>query len=328
MITRRGLIGVSAAAVAAPSVISRALGQAQGWPNRVVRLIVPFPAGGGADMIARIVSMRLAELWGQQIVIENRGGAAGNIASEAAARSAPDGYTLYLAGDFLATNLHLYPKLSYDPLVDLAPVAMVVKFPTVIVVPNISPVRTVAEFIAHAKQKGGNMTYASPGHGTSPQLAAELFRRAAGIELTHVPYRGAAPALQDLVPGRVDSFFNNISPTIPLMRDGQIRGVAVTTTERSPAMPDLPTLIESGLAGFDVSGWYAFFVAAKTPPEIIRRMHADTVTTLTDPAIKRRLEDIGLFVIGSTPEQLGASLRADMDMWGPLIRDAGIKFRE
>ncbi len=312
----------------AAGIANTALAQAQNWPNRFVRLIVPYPAGGGADTIARIVSARLGEKWGQQVQIENRGGAGGNIASEAAARAEPDGYTLYLAGEFLSTNIFVYPKLSYDPVADLAPVSLIVQYPTVIVVPNSSPAKTIGEFVALAKSKPGALTYASPGHGTGPQLAAELFKRVAGIDLRHVPYRGAAPALIDVVPGRVDSFFNNIAPVVPLMQQGQLRALAITSAKRTPAVPDLPTLAESGFAGFDAPGWYAFFVPAKTPPEIVRKMHADTAATLAEPAIKKRLEDLGLFVIGSTPEALGAYLKSELDKWGPVIKAAGISIRE
>jgi tripartite-type tricarboxylate transporter receptor subunit TctC len=308
----------------APGLIAGA-SQAQEWPSRPVRLIVPFPPGGGADAIARIVSVRLAEMWGQQVVIESRAGAGGNIASEAVARSAPDGYTLYLAGDFQATNLYLYPRLSYDPVADFAPVSLVVQFPVAFVVPNSSPARSVEEFIAHAKANAGRLTYASPGHGTSPHLAAELFKRVAGIELTHVPYRGAAPAIQDVIPGRVDSFFNNIAPVVPLMREGQLRLLAVTSARRAPATPEVPTVAESGLPGFDVSGWYAFFVPARTAPAIVKKMHADTAAALAEPAVKARLEQLGLFVVGSAPEELGAYLKAEMEKWGAVIKEAGLK---
>jgi tripartite-type tricarboxylate transporter receptor subunit TctC len=329
MLTRRRWLELSAAAVLAPAANApRARAQTQGWPNRIVRLILPFPPGGGADMIGRLVGARLSEVWGQQVMIENRGGAGGNIASEAAARSAPDGYTLFLAGDFLSTNIFLYPKLSYDPVADFASVSLVVQFPTVIVVPNSSPARNLSEFIVHAKAKGGAFTYASPGHGTSPHLAAELFKRVAGIEMTHVPYRGAAPALQDVIPGRVDSFFNNIAPTVALMKEGQLRGIAVSSAKRSPAMPDLPTIAESGFPDFVVPGWYAFVVPARTPAEIIRKMQADTATVLAEPAIRGRLEQNGLFVVGSTPEEMEAYHKAEMKKWGPLIEQAGIRFRE
>jgi tripartite-type tricarboxylate transporter receptor subunit TctC len=257
MITRRRLLRLSAASTLAPSSLGllgrAAVAQAQPWPSRFVRLIVPYPAGGGADTIARIIAGRLSETWGQQVLIENRGGAGGNIASEAAARSAPDGYTMYLAGEFQATNMYLYPKLNYDPVGDFMPVSLVVKYPVAFVVPNSSPAHSVKDFIAHAKANAGRITFASPGHGTGPHLAGELFKRVAGIELTHVPYRGAAPALQDVVPGRVDSFFNNIAPIVPLMQQGQLRALAVTSAQRTPAAPDLPTMTEAGLPGFEVS---------------------------------------------------------------------------
>ena len=263
MITRRRALTL-AAGIVAPALLTRTA-RAQAWPNRPVRVIVPFPAGGGGDTIARIVGAKLTEIWGQQIFIENRGGAGGNLASDATARSAPDGYTIFLSGDFLVTNQFVYSKLSYDPVADFTPITLVVRFPVVIVAPNSSPANNFREFIALAKSSSNPLTYASPGYGTSPHLAAELLKREAGIELTHVPYRGAAPAIQDLIPGRVDSFFNNIAPTVPLMRQGQIRGIAVTSAKRAAAMPDLPTAAELGLPGFDVSGWYAFVVPARTP---------------------------------------------------------------
>jgi tripartite-type tricarboxylate transporter receptor subunit TctC len=194
-----------------------------------------------------------------------------------------------------------------------------------IAVSNSSPARSIADFIARAKAEKGKLTMASHGYGTGPHLAGEMFKRVAGIELTHVPYRGAAPALQDLIPGRVDCLVNNIAPIVPLMQQGQVRTLAVTTAQRTPAAPDVPTLAESGLPGFDVSGWYAFFVPAKTPSEIVKKMHADTAAALADPAIKGRLEQLGLFVVGSTPEQLQAFLKSEMGKWGPLIKEAGIK---
>jgi tripartite-type tricarboxylate transporter receptor subunit TctC len=246
MIDRRQFLRLSSAStLAAPALAAGLLGraalaqtQAPVWPGRFVRMIVPYPAGGGADTIARLLAGRLSDTWGQQVLIENRGGAGGNIASEAAARSPPDGYTMYLAGEFQATNPYLYPRLAYDPVADFVPVTLVVQYPAALVVPNSSPAHSVKEFIAHAQANPGQVTFASPGHGTGPHLAGELFKRVAGIELTHVPYRGAAPALQDLVPGRVDSFFNNIAPIIPLMQQGQLRALAVTSAKRTPAAPD------------------------------------------------------------------------------------------
>jgi tripartite-type tricarboxylate transporter receptor subunit TctC len=325
MITRRRALTFAALA---PAVLS-STARAQTWPNRPVRIIVPFPPGGGGDTIARIVGAKLTEIWGQQIIVENKGGAGGNIASDATARSAPDGYTLFLTGDFLVTNQYIYPKLSYDPVADFAMVSLVVRFPVVIVAPTSSPAQNFKEFVELAKSRSSNpLTYASPGYGTSPHLAAELLKREAGIPLTHVPYRGAAPAIQDLIPGRVDSFFNNIAPTVPLMRQGQVRGIAVTSAKRAPAMPDLPTTAESGLPGFDVSGWYAFVTPARTPPEIVAKMHADTVTALADPTTRGKLEDLALFVEGSTPTELENMMKAERVKWEPVIKAAGIAIKE
>jgi tripartite-type tricarboxylate transporter receptor subunit TctC len=287
---------------------------------------VPFPAGGGADIIARIVAARLSDKWGQQVTIENRGGASGNLAAENVAHSPPDGYTMFIAGDFQAVNVFLFPKLNYDPIADFAPVSLVVKYPCAMVVPNSSPAKSVKEFIDYSKTK--KLTFASPGLGTAPHLAAELFKREAKIEFTTIPYRGAAPAIQDLIPGRVDLFFNNIAPLVPMMQQNQLRVLAVTTPKRSPAAADVPTLAESGLPGFDVAGWYAFFVPAKTPAAIVHRMHADTAAVLSEPAVRKRLEDLGLFVIGSTPAELGQHLKAEMDKWGPIIKEAGLSLRE
>jgi tripartite-type tricarboxylate transporter receptor subunit TctC len=303
-------------------------GQAQAWPNRHVRLIVPYPAGGGADAIARVLGAKLSDMWGQQVLIENRGGAGGNIASDAAAHSPADGYTLYLAGEFLANNSFLYPKLTYDPIADFAPVSLVVQYPTVIAVPNSSPARTLAEFIAYAKTSATPLTFATAGHGTGSHLVGELFKRTAAIELTHVPYRGAAPALQDLIPGRVDSFFNNIAPVIPLMQQGQLRALGVSTARRVPAAPQVMTFAESGVPGFDVSGWYAFYFPANTPADIVRKAHADTVAALDDAKVRQRLEELGLFVVGSTPGALAAFHKTEMERWGPIIKAAGIAVHE
>ena len=321
MISRRRLIKVSAASALAPALLHHPA-LAQTWPNRHVRLVVPFPAGGGADAIARIVGGRLSEMWGQQVTIENRGGASGNLAAENVAHSPPDGYTMFIAGDFQAVNVFMFPKLNYHPINDFAPVSMVVQYTNAFVVPTSSPAKTVQEFIALAKSK--QLTFASPGHGVSGHMAGELFMREAGIKMTVVPYRGANPAIQDLIPGRVDSFANNLSPLISLHQSKQVRILALTTNWRSPQVPDVPTFAESGLPKFDVPGWYSFFVPAKTPQAIVQKMTADTIKVLGEPATKKRLEDLGLRVIGSTAEQLAQSLKADMGKWGPLIKAAGL----
>jgi tripartite-type tricarboxylate transporter receptor subunit TctC len=327
MINRRELIEASAVAALAPAVFSRAA-FAQAWPTRFVRLIAPFPPGGGTDAVARLIGGRLSEVWGQQVVIENRGGAGSNIGTEAAARSEPDGYTMLLASLPLAVNRFIYPSLGYDSIADFAPISLICTYPNVMAVPNSSPAKSVQEFIVHANANRGRITFASSGIGTSTHLSGELFKRMAKIEMTHVPYRGAAPAMNDLIPGRVDVMFNTTGALLPQVRGGQVRGLAVTTAQRFPTAPELPTVAESGVPGFDVSSWYAFFVPAKTPPDIVRRMHKDTVAALLDPTIKARLEELGLLVIGSTPAELAVHLKSEMDKWGPIIKAAGISVHE
>jgi tripartite-type tricarboxylate transporter receptor subunit TctC len=322
MITRRRLLHVSAASAFAPALIgpgARAQTGSQAWPNRHVRLIVPIAAGGAIDGTGRLIAAHLSELWGQQVVVENRPGAATNIAAEHVARSEPDGYTLYMTVPTHAINRFLYPSLNYDPIGDFAPVTLICAYPNIMVVPNSSPATSVIEFIAHAKASKGKLSFASAGHGTTLHLAAELFKRMAGVEMVHVPYRGAGPAFNDLIPGRIDVMFNLVASSLPLARNGQLRALAVTTPQRIPAAPSLPTVSESGVPGFEVSSWSAFFVPAKTPADIVRKIHADTVTTLANPAVKTKLEDVGVVVIGSTPDELAIHLKAEMDKWGPII---------
>jgi tripartite-type tricarboxylate transporter receptor subunit TctC len=326
MINRRHVLAAASAAVLAPTLVKQSPAQspAQTWPTRFVRLVVPFPPGGGTDAIARVLAAKLSEMWGYQFVVENRGGAATNIGTEAVVRADPDGYTMMLHSMPLAVNKFLFATLPYDPIADLAPVSLLCDYPNIMVVPNSSPARTVTEFIAFAKANKGKITFASSGHGTSVHLSGELFKRMAGIEMLHVPYRGAGPAFTDLIPGRVDVMFNNIGAVLPFIRGGKLRGLAVTTAKRAAAMPELPPIAEAGVPGFDVSSWYAFFAPAKTPPAIIRKMHADTVAALNDPATKQKLESLGVTVRGSTPQELAAFLKAEIDKWEPVIKAAGI----
>jgi len=330
MITRRRALALTAF----HAFVGRAVAQtapaqpAQSWPNRFVRLVVPFPPGGGTDAIARVVSARLSDMWGQQMVVENRGGGATNIGTEAVVRAEPDGYTILLQSMPLAVNRFLFPSLNYDAVDDLAPVSLLCEYTNIMAVPITSPARSVAEFIAFANANKGKVTFASSGHGTSVHLSGELFKRMARIEMLHVPYRGAGPALNDLIPGRVDVMFNNIGAVLPLIQAGKLRGLAVTTARRTPAIPDLPPIAESGVPGFDVSSWYAFFAPAKTPPEVIAKIHADTVAALNDPTTKARLEQLGVVVVSSTPAELATFLKTEMDKWGPVIREAGITIRE
>src|SRR5262245_42952641 len=294
---------------------------AASWPTQLVRIICPLAAGGGIDATARIVAARLSEMWGQQVVVENKSGASGNIAAEFVARSGPDGYTIYIASFPHATNSYLYPSLGYDPVA--SPVTLIGLFPLMMVVPNSSPAHSVKEFIAYAKRN--KLSYASSGHGTSLHLAGELFKRRAGIEMTHVPYRGAGPAFNDLIPGRVDAMINFTASSLPLARQGQLRGLAVASAKRLEVAPDLPTMTEAGVAGVEVASWSAFFVPAKTPRDIIRKIHDDTVAALAEPAVRGTLEQSGVVVVGSTPDELASFLGSEMDKWGQVIKEANIR---
>jgi len=319
---RRQFLHLAVGAAALPAV-SR-VAWTQSYPNRYVRLVVPFAAGGGGDALARPLANRLSEMWGQQVVIENRGGAGGNVGAQAAAQSEPDGYTILLGGGAnLATNPLLFPS-SYNPANDLAPVTVVTVIPNLMMVPNSSPARSVKEFIDYAKANPGKITFASSGVGASPHLSGELFKRKAGIEMIHVPYRGAGPAMNDLIPGRVDTMFTNLPGVISQLLSGTIRGLAVTSAKRSPALPDIPTVGET-VPGFEVSGWWGLFVPAKTPSEIIAKIHSDAVAALEHPSVKQRYDAIGAPVMTSTPAELAARLALETEKWGPIVKEAGIK---
>ena len=323
MIHRRKLIKLSAAAALVPSLACPAIAQAT-WPNKPVRILIPFTPGGGADTVARFVAMKMTEVLGGQFIVESKPGAGGNIAADVTARSAPDGTTMFLAGDHHATNIFVNQSLNYHPVRDFEPVSLVVQYPVAMAIPNDSPSKTLADFIARAKAEPGKLTFGSPGHGAVPHLSAELFTRAAKIQMTNVPYRGAAPGIQDLIPGRIDSFFNNIAPMLPLSAQGQMRLLAVTTAKRAPMAPDVPSMGET-LPGYDVSGWYALFVPAKTPKEIIQKMYTGVKAATDDPTIRKRLEEQAMIVVGSTPDELGQFHKAELDKWGALIKEAGIK---
>ena len=333
MISRRQLLRVSAASALAGIDGRAARAQAptapaptvQNWPTRFVKLVVPFTPGGGIDGIGRIIGARLSEMWGQQVVVENKPGAGGNIASELVARSAPDGHTMYITAAGLALNRYLFPSINYDPIADFAPVTLICTFPNLLVVPSSSPLRSVQDLLDEARKNPGKVTFASPGHGSSPHMSGELFKYLAKVNLTHVPYRGASPALTDILAGRIDSYFAVMASGLPLVQSGQLRALGVTTAARVQVAPQVPSIAEAGVPGYDTSSWFAFFVPAKTPPEIIRKMHADTIAVLAEPSIKAKLDQKGLIPIGSTPEELGAHLKAEMEKWAPVIKAAGIK---
>jgi tripartite-type tricarboxylate transporter receptor subunit TctC len=293
-----------------------------------VKLVVPFTSGGGIDTIGRVVGARLSEIWGQQVVVENKPGAGGNIASEYVARSDPDGLTMYITAGGLTVNKFLFDKITYDPIADFAPVTLICLYPNLMVVPTASQFRTVSEMIAFAKANPGKLTFGSPGHGSSPHMAGELFKYLAGIDITHVPYRGASAALTDLIAGRTDMSFAVMASGLPLAQQGQLRALAVTTATRAPMAPDVPTLAESGVPGYDMSSWFAFVVPAKTPPAIVAKIQSDTAAVLKEATIRERLDKLGVIIVGSTQAELAAHLKAEMERWEPVIRRANIKVQE
>jgi tripartite-type tricarboxylate transporter receptor subunit TctC len=296
------------------------------YPSRVVRLFVGFPPGGGADLATRIVANGLSELWRQQVIVENRPGAGARIATDSVAHAAGDGYTMLLApGSPLVQSL-LFSTLTYDPAADLAPVSLVGTYPNIIVVPNSSPFNSLEALIAYAEANPGKMSWGSPGIGSVPHLAGELFKHRAGIDITHVPYRGATQGLMsDFLAGRLDLMLNTTGSLLEPVRSKQVRGLAVTSAKRFPDQPELPTVAEAGVAGFDVSSWYAIYVPAKTPRDVVAKINADMTAVLNDAPIKDRFKLLGVLPRGSAPQELAAMNVADAALWAPIIKEANIK---
>ena len=322
MLNRRRFLTVTAA-LAAPAILpSRA--SAADYPTKPVRIVVPFTPGGSTDITARLVGNRLQEIWGQSVVIENKGGAGGNIAADMVAHGDSDGYTILISGPGMATNQFLYPSLSYDPVGDFAPVTMLITQPNMMCVPNTSPAKSVKEFIDFCNANKGKVTFASSGNGTTLHLSGELFKRMAKVEMTHIPYRGGAPAINDLIPGRVDVIFDNMPSIISHVRSGSVRGIAVTTRDRVSIVSDVPAIAET-VPGFDVVSWFGFFAPVKTPKEIVAKINADTNAALLTPAVKTRFEDLGAVPKGSSEAELAAFLKSETNKWGPVIKDAQIR---
>jgi tripartite-type tricarboxylate transporter receptor subunit TctC len=327
MITRRRLIAITTASVFASDLVARAaLAQPQpgAWPNRNVRMIVPLAAGGPTDTNARILAEQLSRIWGQQVVIENKAGGGTNIGNEYVAHSDPDGYTMLFGTSSLAVNSTLYRTLSYNPSVDLAPVSLVARFPFFMFVPNSSPATTVMEFVDYVKAHQGKLVMGSPGTGSAPHLSEELFLQMAKIQMTHAPYRGAAPAFIDLIPGRIDCYFGS-GELLTYSRSGQVRVLGATGAKRSPAAPDVPTIAEAGVAGYEVDSWQGVFVPAKTPPEIVQKISTDIHTALTDPPIVEKLAHAAYEAVTSSPDEMRQFLKADTEKWNSVIKTAAIK---
>jgi tripartite-type tricarboxylate transporter receptor subunit TctC len=323
MITRRQFNATASAALLVPSAVTSVGARAAAWPTRPVRIIVPFAAGGPTDVIGRIVGEQLSKTWGQQVVIENRPGGGTNIANEVVAHSEPDGHTVLMGGQSQATTRALYRSLNYDPISDFAAVAFICGYSFFMFVPNSLPVKSVREFVSYAKANPGKLTLASPGTGSSPHLCGELFKHMAGIDMVHVPYRGAAPAMNDLIPGRVHLLFSG-GATLDNARSGQVQALGYTGAKRAAIAPEVPTIAEDGVPGFNVISWYGLFVPAKTPREIIMKMNADTIAALANPNVQGRLLPLGYESRPDPPEQVGAFLKSETELWTRVIKESGI----
>ena len=319
------LVSMAMGMVTASGELLAQRAQQPAFPVKPMRMIVPFPPGGGNDIIGRAVAQRLSEVVGQQVVVDNRPGAGGVVGVTIAAQAGPDGYTMLLGSvGMLAHNPALKPDLPYAPLRDFAPVALLVTSPMLIASSPTLPVKTVAELIALAKASPGKLSYASAGAGSSLHMTGELFLRATGTSMLHVPYKGAAPAIVDLMTGRVDLIFSTMPPAIAQVKTGKLRAIAVTTLKRSPSLPDVPTVAET-VKGFEVSNWQGIVVPAKTPAAIVRKLHADLSATMKLPAMAEALLQQGMEEAVGTPEQFGALIRSEIDAYTRLVKAAGIR---
>jgi tripartite-type tricarboxylate transporter receptor subunit TctC len=299
------------------------------FPTKTVRIIVPYPAGGPADLLPRVVGEKLALKWGQPVVVENKPGASGSIGMAEGARADPDGYTLVLAptGN-LTVNPTLFPKLPFDTHRDLTPVTLLAQSPNVLVVHPSVPVKTFRELIDYAKANPGKLNFSSPGDGSGAHLAGELLKLEAGIEAVHIPYKGMAPAVNDLLGGQVQMMFAGISTAVQHVKTGRLVGLAIAGPKRVAQLPDLPTVIESGIPGFDVTSWYGIVARAGTPPAIVQKIQRDMAEALQMEDVKKRLAVLGLEPVGNTPEAFDAIIKAESRKWGDIVRRAGIKAQQ
>ena len=319
-VSRRAALAICA------SMMQRGLTAAENYPSHSVKIVVPFPAGGSNDIIARILAQKLSERTGQQFFVENRGGAGGNIGADAVAKSAADGYTLLVtAPPPLTTNAALYKSLPFNPETDFAPVALLATVPIVLMVHPSVPAKNVQELVALAKAKPGTLNFGSSGIGTTNHLAGELLKRMTGIDIVHVPYKGAAPAMTDLIGRRIQLMFDNLASSLVQIKAGKVRALAVTTAKRTELAPDLPTIAESGLPGFDINTWFGLFVPARTPPAIVQRLHDEFVKALETPEVRARMLALGAEPVGSTPAQFAQYVQSEAAKYAKLVKASGAR---
>jgi tripartite-type tricarboxylate transporter receptor subunit TctC len=297
---------------------------AQTYPAKAARIVVGYPPGGPTDLLARIVAQKLTESWGQQVLVDNRPGASGMIGAEITVRAAPDGYTLLMVPVTYAVTPSLYPKMTYDATKDLAPVAQVAAAPFILVVHPTLPVKTVRDLITLARSRPGQLNYASASTGGMPHLAGALFNTMTGVKMIHIPYKGAAPATTDLLAGQVQLMFNNMLSAMPQVKNGRLRAIAVTSTKRSAAAPELPAIAET-VPGYEASGWYGALAPAATPRELVARINSDMNRAMKLPDVAQRLAGDGVEAVGTTPEQFGIYLRAEIAKWAKVVKNSGMR---
>jgi tripartite-type tricarboxylate transporter receptor subunit TctC len=298
---------------------------AQTFPDRPITMVIPFAAGGSTDLVGRLVAEKMGETLGQQVVVENKGGAGGNLGAAAVAKAAPDGYTILLATVAThALNPAVYTKMPYDPVKDFAPISLLVTVPNVLVVHPSIPANTTQELIALLKANPGKYSYASSGNGTPLHLSGELFKTMAGVDLVHVPYKGAGPALVDVIGGQVPIMFDNLPSSTQHIKNGKLRGLGVTSSQRAAAFPDMPALTEA-LPGYETYTWNALFAPAGTPPEIVKKLNEEANKAVNDPAVKAKLAEFSATVVASTPEELGKHVVAELAKWAPIVKASGTK---
>ena len=315
-----------ALAVTACAAYAQSAGKPGGvYPSKPIRMIVPFAPGGSNDIMARLTAQKFSESFGQQVIVDNRGGASGVIGTDLAAKSAPDGYTVLVMSLTLTVNPSLFRKLPYDTERDLIPITLIASAPLMLVVHPSIPAKSVKELIAYAKANPNKLNFGSGGTGATPHLAGEMFKMMAGLQMTHVPYKGGGPALADLVGGQIQLMLENIPSTLPFVKAGKLRALAITGLKRSAIVSDLPTLDEAGLKGYEIVGWNGLFVPAGTPRNIVTYLHAETVKALAQPDTKERLATLGAEGVGNTPDEFRAFIKAEIVKWAKVVKAAGLK---
>jgi len=312
--------------LAALTALATSPAWSQAYPSRPVRLIVPYPPGGSTDIVGRVLAQKLAEIWGQQVIVDNRPGASGMIGTEVAARAVPDGYTIVMGViGSMSVNPALYPKVPYDPVRDFAPITLTGNVVNLLVVHPSIPAGDVKALIALSKSRPGQITFASSSIGAAPHLALELFKIMAQVDIVHVPYKGGGPAMADLVGGQVSASFASMPSSLPHVRGGRLRALAVSAAKRAATVPEIPTVAEAGLPGFVVTDWQGALAPARTPPEMIAKLNADIAGALRSPDVREKLSALGMELLSSTPQEFGDYIRSEIDKWAKVVRQAGIK---